>query len=181
MTSRTKTAILRSRSGTIALAAAVLVLTGSAHAGSPQRQFPTFRAHVIGVMDGDTIKVLDAAKVEHRIRFWGIDAPEKRQPFGTLAKKEMSDLVFDRDVMIEVKDVDRYGREVAVVTMPPRSTTSLSVNELMVRAGLAWWYEHYAPNAKELESAQKSARTARVGLWSEPGVVAPWEWRKNKK
>lgn len=36
---------------------------------------------VVSVTDGDTIKVLDADKVQHKIRLTGIDAPEKAQPF----------------------------------------------------------------------------------------------------
>ena len=32
---------------------------------------------VVGVSDGDTITVLDDAKTQHKIRFAGIDAPEK--------------------------------------------------------------------------------------------------------
>jgi len=37
---------------------------------------------VVKVADGDTITVLDSNKEQHRIRLAGIDAPEKRQPFG---------------------------------------------------------------------------------------------------
>ena len=32
---------------------------------------------VVGVADGDTVTVLDADKVQHKIRLAGIDAPEK--------------------------------------------------------------------------------------------------------
>jgi endonuclease YncB( thermonuclease family) len=32
---------------------------------------------VVGVSDGDTITVLDESKTQHKIRFAGIDAPEK--------------------------------------------------------------------------------------------------------
>ena len=40
-------------------------------------------ARVVGVTDGDTVTVLDANKVQHKVRLAGIDAPEKDQPFGT--------------------------------------------------------------------------------------------------
>lgn len=43
--------------------------------------------HVVGVTDGDTITVLDAAKVQHKIRVAGIDAPEKKQAFGQVSKE----------------------------------------------------------------------------------------------
>ena len=43
----------------------------------------TLKGRVVKVADGDTITLLDAANVQHRIRLDKIDAPEKSQPFGT--------------------------------------------------------------------------------------------------
>ena len=40
----------------------------------------TLIGRVVGVADGDTITVLDAANQQHKIRLGGIDAPEKNQP-----------------------------------------------------------------------------------------------------
>ena len=45
---------------------------------------------VVAVTDGDTIKVLDANKVQHKIRLKGIDAPEKAQPFGNASRKNLA-------------------------------------------------------------------------------------------
>ena len=45
----------------------------------------TVSGRVVGVADGDTITVLDADKVQHKIRLDGIDAPEKKQAFGIAA------------------------------------------------------------------------------------------------
>ena len=45
------------------------------------------------VTDGDTIVVLDAGKVQHKIRLQGIDAPERHQAYGTKSKEHLSDLV----------------------------------------------------------------------------------------
>ena len=45
-----------------------------------------WEGRVVGVSDGDTITVLDDAKTQQKIRFAGIDAPEKRQPFGERSK-----------------------------------------------------------------------------------------------
>ena len=42
-----------------------------------------FTAKVVGITDGDTIKVLDENNTQHKIRFAGIDAPERKQPWGT--------------------------------------------------------------------------------------------------
>lgn len=53
---------------------------------------------VVGVSDGDTITVLDDGKTEHKIRFAGIDAPEKGQAFGERSKQSLSALVFQKRV-----------------------------------------------------------------------------------
>jgi endonuclease YncB( thermonuclease family) len=37
---------------------------------------------VVGITDGDTIKVVDAGSVQHKVRLAAIDAPESGQPFG---------------------------------------------------------------------------------------------------
>ena len=45
---------------------------------------------VVAVTDGDTIKLLDAANRQHRIRLTGIDAPEKAQPFGEASRRHLA-------------------------------------------------------------------------------------------
>ena len=59
-------------------------------------QAGTIEGRVVSVADGDTVTVLDAAKVQHKIRLSGIDAPEKAQAFGNRSKESLSDLVFDK-------------------------------------------------------------------------------------
>ncbi len=44
----------------------------------------SFSGKVVAISDGDTIRVMHNGRAE-RIRLWGIDCPEKRQPFGTRA------------------------------------------------------------------------------------------------
>ena len=61
------------------LASCLLLFAGLASA-------ETISGKVIGVMDGDTIEVLDATKTPRRIRLEGIDAPEKAQPFSARSK-----------------------------------------------------------------------------------------------
>ncbi len=44
-----------------------------------------------------------------------IDAPEKSQDFGQVSKQALSDLVYGKDVTIEVETIDKYGRTVGKV------------------------------------------------------------------
>ena len=47
----------------------------------------TLTGRIVGVSDGDTLTLLDAKQVQHKIRVAGIDAPEKSSP---LAKRQNS-------------------------------------------------------------------------------------------
>ena len=59
----------------------LFLLLISAHAPAE-----TLTGRIVGVSDGDTLTLLDAKQVPHKIRVAGIDAPEKKQPFGEKAK-----------------------------------------------------------------------------------------------
>jgi endonuclease YncB( thermonuclease family) len=45
---------------------------------------------VVAIADGDTLTVLTSDRVQHPVRLAGIDTPEKRQPFGQVAKDHLS-------------------------------------------------------------------------------------------
>lgn len=47
------------------------------------------KGRVVGVADGDTITILDLDKRQHKIRFNGIDAPEKGQASGLRSKENV--------------------------------------------------------------------------------------------
>jgi micrococcal nuclease len=129
----------------------------------------------VGVTDGDTIEVMnDGAPV--KIRLYGIDCPEKKQPFGTQAKQYTAAMVFQKHVDVEECGRDRYRRTIAKVTVNGKS-----LNELLVGAGLAWWYRKYAPYDSRLEQLEADARIFGYGLWSDPIPICPWDYRKKGK
>lgn len=97
---------------------------------------------VVGATDGDTIKVLDAAKAQHVVRLGGIDAPERAQPFGRAARENLSRLVFDKRVEARCWKVDQYRREVCAVFVAQRD-----VGLAMVRDGYAWHFKRFAGRA----------------------------------
>jgi hypothetical protein len=55
-----------------------------------------------------------------------------------------------------------------------------NLNQEIVRAGLAWWYQQYARRETVLRDLEQEARAAKRGLWIDPKPVAPWEWRKGR-
>ena len=135
---------------------------------------PPFEAVVVSVYDGDTITVRTTETI--KIRLHGIDAPELKQPFGQASKQAMSGLVFGKNVTVKPDKKDRYGRTIARVEADGRD-----VSTTMVETGMAHWYEQYAKHDAELQSAQIKAKSAKLGVWSVPDAIAPWEYRKQKK
>ena len=136
---------------------------------------------VVGVSDGDTITVLDSANSQYKIRLAGIDAPEKKQPFGQVSKQSLSDLVFNKNVQVDWSMKDRYQRIVGKVLV-----NDLDANLVQVKRGLAWHFSKYKkeqPFEDRLTylHAQVNAQSTQTGLWVEPNPVAPWDWRKTKR
>lgn len=137
----------------------------------------TIIGKVVGVHDGDTLTLLDDSKTQMKIRLAEIDAPESHQPYGSRAKQELSRLAFGRPAVVQVQDIDRYGRTVGRVTV-----AGVDVNAEMVRQGAAWVYRKYAKD-RSLFTIEQQARDAKAGLWALPEAdrMPPWEWRKMSK
>lgn len=141
----------------------------------------TLEGKVVGVADGDTITILDAGNRQTRIRLQGIDAPESRQAFGQASKRNLSDLIFNRQVVVEYEKTDRYGRTLGKVVASGRD-----VNLEQVKAGLAWHYKYYqdeqSPNDRRLYAdAETEARAAGRGLWADSSPIPPWDFRRGKR
>lgn len=122
------------------------------------------------VLDGDTVYLSDGSK----IRLYGIDAPERRQAYGSKSRDVLATMA-GGSVRIEKMDVDRYGRIVAVVWI-----NGVNVNRVMVEAGAAWVYDRYcrADFCDGWEALESRARDGRRGLWADPDAVEPWKWTR---
>jgi micrococcal nuclease len=138
----------------------------------------TFSGTVVGITDGDTIKVLTENKILHKIRLYGVDAPEKNQAFGSVSKMFSSSLAFGKNVTIEVMDHDRYSREVSLVKLSDGTT----LNEELIKSGNAWVYVHYCKVSfcDVWKSEEQSARDHKVGLWVDKDPIAPWLFRRGR-
>jgi endonuclease YncB( thermonuclease family) len=131
---------------------------------------------VVGISDGDTITVLHEGKGE-KIRLCGIDTPEDHQAFGKRAKQFTSQMVYGKTVEVETKDTDRYGRSVALIFIDGQS-----LNEALVKNGFAWVYRKYCKEkfCEDWLNLEIVARYGKIGLWSEPNPIPPWEFRQGK-
>lgn len=132
------------------------------------------------VYDGDTLRVTDGSK-EIKIRFCGIDAPEKEQAMGLEARDHLRNLIDQGDGRLVVLPVetDRYGRTVAEVFVPT-STAEIHLNSQMVADGYAYHYARYSgecPNGHLLAGVEAQARSRSAGVWASPNAVKPWDYR----
>lgn len=135
---------------------------------------------VVGIADGDTITVLDNTNTQHKIRLGGIDAPEKRQAFGNVSKKSLSDMVFNQQVNIEWHKEDRYGRKVGKVLINEKD-----INLEQIKRGMAWYYKKYKGELVQEDriayvQAQQEAEANQIGLWEDSSPTPPWDFRKQK-
>ena len=136
---------------------------------------------VVSVADGDTITVLSAEKKQYKIRMAAIDSPEKAQAFGQRSKQHLSDLIYKKEVRVQVVDIDRYKRHVGVVFLGDRN-----INQAQVAAGFAWVYRQFVKNipkpmAKAFANAEASAKASKAGLWADKDPVPPWDWRRAQR
>lgn len=141
----------------------------------------TLHGRVVGVSDGDTVTVLDSTNTQVKIRLLGIDAPEKKQSFGSKSKESLSNLVFSKQVTVEYSKKDKYGRTVGKIIVD-----GIDANLEQVKAGMAWHYKKYqkeqsAEDRVLYSIAEEQARREAQGLWVDREPTPPWDWRKLKR
>lgn len=138
-------------------------------------QAETIKGTVMRVIDGDTLVVYRAGGARH-VRLAKIDAPEMRQPHGPEAKAALEALTLRREVTVDGKPNDKYGRMLGEVFVD-----GLSVNQAMIRSGMAWAYRSASKPADRAATAlQDQAKASRLGLWSKP-AIEPGLWRKGQR
>jgi len=81
---------------------------------APRAFADTLTGKVVKVADGDTVTILDN-NTQHKIRLQGIDAPERKQPFGNASRKHLATLVAGQEITVKWENRDRYGRIVGFV------------------------------------------------------------------
>ena len=129
---------------------------------------------VPNITDGDTIKILNK-----RIRFHGIDAPEKKQiciknskeySCGEEATNALKRKIGGKPVSCKVQDkLDRYKRYIGVCFLG-----DVDLNKWMVRNGHVVAYRRYS---KDYIEDENYAQKKKIGLWA-GNFIHPEKWRK---
>lgn len=122
------------------------------------------QALVTNIIDGDTIDVSINGQVR-RVRYIGINTPERGEPFYSEATNANAALVAGQTVILvkDVSETDRFGRLLRYVYL----LDGTFVNAELVGRGyaLAATYPPDVAHADEFVALEAEARSARVGLW----------------
>ena len=135
------------------------------------------------VTDGDTIRIEGK-----KIRFFGIDAPEKKQqcrkpwlsisfisfskdyPCGQISTNKLKKKINNKLLICKWSNKDRYKRYIAECFKD-----KINVNAWMVRNGDA---VAYRKDSKKFVSQEIFAKKEKLGLWSGTFTM-PWDFRKD--
>ena len=133
------------------------------------------------VIDGDTITIN-----KYKIRFSGIDAPEKNYrgqtqfckgpkgvwACGKKASSKLKKLINGQEVQCTNEGKDRYGRTLSICY-----ANGVDLQAEMVRSGMAVAYLKYS---NRYESEMIEAMIAQVGIWGGP-FDEPELWRRQNR
>jgi len=162
-----KTAVAHHKRLLLFLFAALLIFCAVASQAAPLR---TVTATITKITDGDTVQAVTPEGTKLKVRLYGIDAPETakgkipEEPFGSDAQHYLASLVGQKAVQVEIHDIDRYRRMVAIIWLNERN-----VNLEMISAGMAEAYGEYLkqPYRAPFLQAEQEAKAQRKGIWSQ--------------
>ncbi len=134
---------------------------------------------VIEVNSGDVITIINLNRPV-RVRLLGVDAPELDQAFGDVARKHLSDLVYDKSVLVEYSGIGGDKSVMGRVLL-----NDADIGAQMIRDGAAWFDPSNQSRLNQTDrevyqASEMAARNEKRGLWEAGDAVAPWEHAKAK-
>ena len=144
-----------------------------------------FSGWIITVLDGDTVRILDAGNRIVVLRIQSINAPELDQAYGNASRSHLSSLLSGKEVSVKVGKRDGTEQVIGQIWVRPADCMdcehSVDAGLAQVKGGMAWWTRKFAKEQKKkdrvrYEAAHGEAQEARLGLWADPEPVPPWDW-----
>lgn len=129
------------------------------------------QARVVFVIDGDTIDV-ESQGQEYRVRYIGVDTPERDEPFYEEATEANRRMVAGEQVILvqDVSETDKYGRLLRYVYLPDGTF----VNAELINQGYGRVVT-FPPDVAQIEfltDLQRQARENQRGLWGQSQMQA---------
>lgn len=120
---------------------------------------------VTNVIDGDTADIIINGKTE-RLRFSGINTPEKNECYYQEAKDKLKELILNKEIYIQQDKTDKgkYGRLLRYIYLD-----DLLINEYLVEYGYARVYDKYKNDTSkyhQLKRAEVEAIKSNIGVWA---------------
>lgn len=137
---------------------------------------PLRQGRLAAVIDGDTVDLITGSQTI-RVRLACVDAPELAQkPHGQLAKDALTGLLNQgTTVRYQPTSTDRYGRVVAEVF--DRNNRNLGAQMVSLGRAFVDPSDAAACDATTLMARQNQARQQRLGVWLDPALQKPWDFR----
>jgi len=144
---------------------------------------------VVKVVDGDTIDIdiPDGNNNHTRIRLWGIDTPETKNPklgvmyFGPQAADFTTELTLRKNVTVyleEHRTRGKYGRLLAYVQLSDKTF----LNEVLLTEGFAYADLRFRHNFyNKYPQLEATARSQKKGLWEKVTREQLPEWLQQRK
>ena len=144
----------------------IIILINFSFTNSSEKNVAKGKARII---DGDTIEIN-----KEKIRFGGINSPERKEIGYRLAKDKLIDKVANNTVTcVREKNKDKYRRTVAECFINGESLSSF-----MVKNGYACDYVKYSK--KKYAKEQEYAKSKKLGIWKMK-FKPSWEKKCKKK
>ena len=134
--------------------------------------------------------VTDADQQEYAVQLMAIDSPDNKQPYASASKQNLSRLVLDKTVRIEILVSGGNGSVIGKIWVAPADCPAcgetLDAAMAQLTRGLAWYSLESSNGLSEedrgrYEFAEYEAKARRTGLWAQSNPVPPWEWRSGKR
>ncbi|HEX2640709.1 MAG TPA: thermonuclease family protein [Pyrinomonadaceae bacterium] len=140
-----------------------------------ERTSQEITGQVSAITDGDTILIVDENEQQHKVKLAGIESPNGDQELNERARQNLFSLIYGKTVHVLTDTTDENGRLVGKVTA---GNCDLSLEQ--IKSGFAWFDRSSntaksAADRKAYTEAESTARTAKLNLWSKPGIQPPSE------
>jgi endonuclease YncB( thermonuclease family) len=152
----------------IFLVALPLAVCNSGSAASLQGQ-------VTAIAKGDSFTLV-SQKLPVKIRLLAVAVPEGNQPYSSVARQHLSDLILNKFVVVRYSALEEF-----LVGQVLIGDTDIGAQ--MIRDGVAWYDKSEERMLTETERqvyqmCMDAARSEHRGLWQDAAPVAPWDYRK---
>lgn len=109
----------------------------------------------------------------------GVDCPELGQPFYEEAKQHLLKTSQGQTIEMEVLDYDELKREIGHVWIINQAGQRINFGIELLEQGLAWFDQNEFEGADRYREAVKIAQDKKIGIWSQPDPIPPWEfWQR---